>query len=72
MPNRRLVALGLAGAAYALRRRSRLTDQIKAYRAIGEWDYRHRVRRKRSLKRQIGGFVASAVGRQIRRRLFGR
>ncbi len=72
MRNRRLLALGLAGAAYALRRRNRFTDQIKAYRAIGEWDHRDKVRRKRSLKRQIGGFVASAVGRQIRRRLFGR
>ena len=72
MANRKLVALGMAGAAYALRRRNRLTDQIKAYRAIGEWDHRDKVRRNRSLTRKLGGMITSAVGRQVRRRLFGR
>lgn len=72
MPNRKLVALGLAGAAYAMRRRNRLTDQVKAYRAIGEWDYRDRVRGKGSLTRKLGGMVTGALGRRIRRSLFGR
>ncbi len=72
VPNRKLVALGMAGAAYALRRRNRIADQVKAYRAIGEWDYRHKAGRNRSLTRRLGGYVASTVGRQVRRRLFGR
>jgi hypothetical protein len=72
MANRKLVALSVAGVAYALRRRNRLADQIKAYRAIGEWDHRDKVRRNRSLTRKLGGMITSAVGRQVRRRLFGR
>jgi hypothetical protein len=70
---RGLFALGLAGAAYALRNQGRLTDQVKAYRAVGEWDHRDKVaRRSPSLKRQIGVFVAGAVGRSLKRRLLGR
>jgi hypothetical protein len=71
--NRRLLALGLAGAAYALRNQSRLSDQVKAYRAVGEWDYRAKAGyRQRSLKRRIGGFVVGAVGRSLMRRFRGR